>query len=98
MDGNRQRYAVAAFCLGHHRRQRIRTSATHCRCSGCPLHLVHVEAKGIARFKLRPRFEMNGDQLARRIDTTLVYDAPPTIEMLNQEAARNHENEGAFHA
>ncbi|MGH9163262.1 MAG: hypothetical protein ACRD2X_25140 [Vicinamibacteraceae bacterium] len=62
------------------------------------LHLVHVDAKGVARLKLRPRFEMNGDQRVRPIDAPPVYDAPPTIEMLFQDAARNHEHERAFHA
>jgi hypothetical protein len=62
------------------------------------LHLVHVDANGVARLKLRPRFEMNGDQRVRRIDAPPVYDAPPTVEILFQDAARNHEHERAFHA
>lgn len=60
------------------------------------LHLVHVDARGVARLKLRPRFEMSGDQRVRRIDAPPVYDAPPTIEVLFQDAARNHERERVF--
>jgi hypothetical protein len=60
------------------------------------LHLVHVNAQGVARLKLRPRFERQEDQRIVRIDAPPVYDAPPTIEELFQEAARNHELESLY--
>jgi hypothetical protein len=57
-----------------------------------------VDKQGVARLKLRPRFETDGDQRVVRIDSAPVYDAPPSIEDLYRAAARNHELERAFHA
>ncbi|MGE3844033.1 MAG: hypothetical protein AB7I50_20875 [Vicinamibacterales bacterium] len=62
------------------------------------LHLVSVDVNGVARLKLRPRFEMNGDQQLVRIDTPPAYDAPPDIEDLFREAAKNHQLEQVFEA
>lgn len=60
------------------------------------LHLVSVDANGVARLKLRPRYEMNGEQRVVRIDAPPTYDSPPEIEDLFREAARNHQLERAF--
>jgi hypothetical protein len=62
------------------------------------MHLVHVDHGGTAFLKLRPRFEMRPDQRVVRIDASPVYDAPPSVETLLQDAARNHELEAAYHA
>jgi len=62
------------------------------------MHLVHVDRGGTAFLKLRPRFETRPDQRVVRIDASPVYDAPPSIETLLQDAARNHELEAAYHA
>jgi hypothetical protein len=62
------------------------------------MHLVHVDHGGTAFLKLRPRFEMRPDQRVVRIDASPTYDAPPCIETLLQDAARNHELEAAYHA
>ena len=60
------------------------------------LHLVSVDRQGVARLKLRPRFEMDGAGIVR-IDTAPMYDAPPTIDELYRAAARNHELEAAYY-
>src|SRR5215470_2755886 len=62
------------------------------------LHLVSVDRQGLARLKLRPRFEVDHDERVIRIDTAPVYDVPPSIEDLYRAAARNHELERTFHA
>jgi hypothetical protein len=62
------------------------------------LHLVHVDANGIARLKLRPQFKMSADQRVIKLKLAPVYDHPPTIDELFQDAARNHELERAYHA
>ncbi len=62
------------------------------------LHLVSVDKQGVARLKLRPRFETDGDERLVRIDAAPVYDAPPSIDDLYRAAAQNHELERAFHA
>jgi hypothetical protein len=62
------------------------------------MHLVHVDDGGTAWLKLRPRFQMRPDQRVVRLDEAPVYDAPPSIEALLQDAARNHELEAAYHA
>ena len=62
------------------------------------LHLVNVSGKGVARLKLRPRFERDGQDTVLRIDAPPTYDSPPTIEDLFREAARNHELERSYHA
>src|SRR5205814_350436 len=46
------------------------------------LHLVCVDEKGVARLKLRPRYQLNGDQQVIRADGAPTYDAPPTIDDL----------------
>jgi hypothetical protein len=62
------------------------------------VHLVHVDHGGTAFLKLRPRFEVRADHRVVRIDAAPVYDAPPSVESLLQDAARNHELEAAYHA
>src|SRR5262245_58866685 len=60
------------------------------------LHLVSVDADGVARLKLRPRYETDGEQQRLvRIDAPPTYDSPPDIEALFREAARNHQLERA---
>jgi hypothetical protein len=61
------------------------------------LHLVSVDNEGVARLKLQPRYERDGDQRIIRSDTPPTYDSPPSIEDLYKEAARNHELERAYH-
>lgn len=61
------------------------------------LHLVSVDDQGVARLKLRPRYERDGEQRVVRIDTPPTYDCPPSLEDLYREAARNHELERAHH-
>jgi len=60
------------------------------------LHLVTVDAGGVARLKLRPRYERDGEQRVVRTDAPPVYDAPPELEALFREAARNHQLERAY--
>ena len=60
------------------------------------LHLVSVDRQGVARLKLRPRFELDATGIVR-IDTAPMYDAPPTVEELYRAAAKNHELETAYH-
>lgn len=60
------------------------------------LHLVSVDANGLARLKLRPRYQLDGEQRVVRVDSAPVYDAPPDIEELFREAARNHQLERAY--
>ena len=62
------------------------------------LHLVSVDKQGIARLKLRPRFERNDERALVRIDAPPVYDAPPTLDELYRAAAKNHELEAAYYA
>jgi hypothetical protein len=62
------------------------------------LHLVAVNGKGIARLKLRPRFELNREQRIVQIDASPIFDEPPTNEVLLRLAARNHQLERAFRA
>jgi hypothetical protein len=62
------------------------------------LHLVSVDANGIARLKLRPRYQQDDNQRVLRIDAPPVYDVPPTIEDLFRDAARNHQLERTFEA
>jgi hypothetical protein len=62
------------------------------------LHLVHVDNNGVARLKLRPQFRMSPDQRVIKIKLAPVYDHPPTIDELFQDAARNHELERTYHA
>jgi hypothetical protein len=60
------------------------------------LHLVSVDADGVARLKLRPRYQLAGDQAIVSTDAAPTYDAPPEIEDLFREAARNHQLERAY--
>lgn len=62
------------------------------------LHLVSVDKQGIARLKLRPRFERDSERGIVRIDASPVYDAPPTVDELYRAAAKNHELESAYYA
>ena len=61
------------------------------------LHLISVDRQGVARLKLRPRFEMDATGIVR-IDTAPMYDVPPTVDELYRAAAKNHELEAAYHA
>lgn len=60
------------------------------------LHLVSVDADGVARLKLRPKYDLNGDQRVVRTDAPPTYDAPPGIDELFREAARNHQLERTY--
>jgi len=61
------------------------------------LHLVTVDLEGVARLKLRPRYEqLDGEPRVRRIDEPPTYDTPPAIEDLFRDAARNHQLERAY--
>ena len=60
------------------------------------LHLVVGRPNGVARLKLQPRFERVDGQGVVRRDGPPTYDAPPSIEDLFREAARNHELERAY--
>jgi hypothetical protein len=62
------------------------------------LHLVSVDRQGVARLRLRPRFEVDAEQRVIRVDSSPAFDAPPNPEDLLRLAARNHELEQAFHA
>ena len=55
------------------------------------LHLVSVDFDGVARLKLRPRYEMDSSQSVLRVDDIPTYDAPPSIDDLFRDAARNHQ-------
>jgi hypothetical protein len=62
------------------------------------LHLVAVNGHGMARLKLRPRYELDAEQQFVCIDMAPIYDHPPTIDELFRQAARNHQLERAYHA
>lgn len=62
------------------------------------LHLVSVDKQGVARLKLRPRFERDDERGLVRIDAAPMYDVPPTIDDLYRAAAKNHELETAYFA
>jgi hypothetical protein len=62
------------------------------------LHLVSVDANGIARLRLRPRFERELEQRIVRIDTSPTYDVPPSLDDLFGCAARNYELERLYEA
>jgi hypothetical protein len=62
------------------------------------LHLVTVDTNGRAHLKLRPRFELDAEQRAVKIDSLPTYDVPPTVDELFRDAGRNHQLEHAFHA
>lgn len=54
------------------------------------LHLIAVGVSGQAKLKLQPRFERVDGRIVRH-DAPPVYDAPPTLEDLLREAAKNYE-------
>jgi hypothetical protein len=60
------------------------------------LHLVSVDANGIARLKLRPRYQRDEEQRVARVDAPPTYDSPPSLDDLFLEATRNHQLEAAF--
>jgi hypothetical protein len=60
------------------------------------LHLVNVDANGIARLKLRPRYQLDDELRVVRIDALPEYDAPPNLEDLFRDAARNHQLERTY--
>lgn len=60
------------------------------------LHLVSVDPQGVARLRIRPRYETDAAQQVVRIDAAPTYDVPPTIDELFREAARNHERERVY--
>ena len=62
------------------------------------LHLVTVDAEGLARLKLRPRYEVKPDGHVVQIDAPPIYEQPPTIDELFMAAATNHELERAYFA
>ena len=62
------------------------------------LHLVTVDDKGVARLKLRPSFERDAQQRVVVKDAPPTYEAPPTVDDLFRDAARNHQLERAYHA
>jgi hypothetical protein len=61
-------------------------------------HLVSVDAEGLARLKLQPRFSLDAEQAVTRSDAPPTYDAPPSLDDLLKEAARNHQLEQAYQA
>lgn len=60
------------------------------------LHLVTVDARGVARLKLRPYYQVAHDNQIIRVDNLPVYDRPPSVEELFLGAAKNHELERAY--
>src|ERR1700674_667339 len=60
------------------------------------LHLVAVDGQGIARLKLRPRFERDAQQRIVYRDHLPTFDVPPTLDELFRTAARNHQLERAY--
>ena len=60
------------------------------------LHLVSVDPQGHARLKLRPRFHEDAEHRIVRTDAVPIYDAPPSLDDLFREAARNHELERVY--
>ena len=61
-------------------------------------HLVNVDAEGVARLKLQPRYFLNADLNVIRDDALPTYDAPPGVDDLLKDAARNHQLERAYQA
>jgi hypothetical protein len=59
------------------------------------LHLVSVDPQGVARLKLRPHYRIEGERVVR-VDAMPTYDAPPDVESLFREAARNHQLERVY--
>ncbi len=61
------------------------------------LHLVQVNGKGLARLKLRPRFELNREQRIVLIDAAPTFDHTPSLDELFRMAARNYQLERAYY-
>ena len=61
------------------------------------LHLVTVDAKGVARLKLRPHYHRQDGAIVR-IDADPTFDAPPAFDDLFRHAAENYQLETAYHA
>jgi hypothetical protein len=62
------------------------------------LHLVTVDTEGVARLKLRPHYHLDALQQVVRVDSLPTYDAPPALDDLLRDAARNHQLERAYRA
>lgn len=62
------------------------------------LHLVSVDRQGVARLRLRPRFEVDANQRVTRLDSFPAFDTPPSVDELLRLAARNHELEQTYHS
>src|SRR3954469_6778758 len=60
------------------------------------LHLVSVDANGVARLKLRPQYQRDQEQHVARVDAPPTYDSPPSLDDLFLEATRNHQLESAY--
>jgi len=60
------------------------------------LHLVSVNADGVAMLRLSPQYRMNASLGIVRNDAPPMYDAPPSVEELFKDAARNHQLERAY--
>lgn len=65
---------------------------------GSRLHLVTVDAEGVARLKLRPHYTLDAQQRIVRNDASPTYDILPTPEDLLRDAAKNHQLERAYFA
>jgi hypothetical protein len=55
------------------------------------LHLVNVDARGVARLNLRPHYHLGPDEQVVRLDSPPVYDRPPSLDELFLAAAKNYE-------
>jgi hypothetical protein len=62
------------------------------------LHLIAVDARGLPRLKLQPRYERRASDEIIRIAGSPTYDAPPSLEDLYALAARNYELERLYEA
>src|SRR5712691_8826273 len=60
------------------------------------LHLVTVDAEGVARLKLQPRYQLDGERGVVRFHGAPSYDARPDVDALSREAARNHQLEKTY--
>lgn len=60
------------------------------------LHLVNVSADGTAILKLQPQYHLMADDRVVRNDSPPTYDAPPTLDDLFRDAARNHQLERSY--
>jgi hypothetical protein len=62
------------------------------------LHLVSVDRGGVARLKLRPRYELDDARQIVRLDSAPSFDGPPALDDLLRLAAKNHELEQGYFA